>query len=254
MDAAPRLPAGFRLVALDAVGSTNDEAKRLARAGAGHGTLVWAREQTAGRGRTGRTWSSPRGNLYVSLVLRPQVPPARVAELSFVGVVALGDAVAGLLPNVRPQYKWPNDLLIEGEKVAGLLLETESAGSEAVDWAVLGLGVNVASHPAGTPYPATSLEAVAGRPLALDPLLEALAGHFARWLERWRRDGFASVREAWKARARGIGGALTVRLPDRELSGRFIDLDPHGRLVLGHADGTTQLISAGDVFFGGASA
>jgi BirA family transcriptional regulator, biotin operon repressor / biotin---[acetyl-CoA-carboxylase] ligase len=243
---AVQLPGGYRLIALDSVGSTNDEAKRLARGGADHGTLIWAREQTAGRGRGGRVWASPRGNLYLSLVLKLGLPAAQIAELSYVSVVALGEALRPFLPPMAVlSYKWPNDLLLDGRKVAGILLETETAA----DWAVLGTGVNVASHPDDATYPATDLASTGTVP-PLQTLLEAFMAHLDGWIWRWREAGMAPVRAAWLAHARGLGEPITVRLPDAQITGRFADLDPDGRLVLIRADGGTQLIAAGDVFFG----
>lgn len=243
------MQAGFSLLALESVGSTSDEAKRLARQGAAHGTVVWAREQTAGRGRAGRNWASPPGNLYLSIILRPGLAPAAMPELGFVAAVALAEAVVQCT-GLEPQCKWPNDLLIDGAKTAGLLLETETAGDGRVDWAVLGIGVNVESHPTDTPYPATDLAAAAGRKVDLRGLLDAVLARLAIRFAAWQRDGFAAIRSAWIARARGIGERIVVRLPQSEVSGRFIDLDPQGRLVLALDDGAQRSISAGEVFFG----
>ncbi|HEY0521750.1 MAG TPA: biotin--[acetyl-CoA-carboxylase] ligase, partial [Stellaceae bacterium] len=123
----PRLPPSFRLLSYDRLGSTNDEAKRLARDdGAAHGTVVWALEQTQGHGRTGRVWASPPGNLYCSTVLRPDCPAARAAEIGFVAALAVGDALTPLLPgSARLGYKWPNDVLVGGRKVSGILAEAQ---------------------------------------------------------------------------------------------------------------------------------
>src|SRR5437588_611372 len=147
MTAGVVLPPAYGLVALDSIGSTNEEAKRLARAGAADKTLVWARTQTAGRGRGGRSWVSPAGNLYLSLILRETCPPARAAELGFAAAVALAAALDRLAPGLDLAFKWPNDVLLGGRKLAGILIEAESAAA-AVDWLVLGLGVNVRPAPA----------------------------------------------------------------------------------------------------------
>src|SRR5512146_93191 len=144
MEAAPTLPEGFRLHRYKTLGSTNDEAKALARAGAPDGTIVWAGEQTAGRGRRGRVWRSPPGNLYVSVVLRPDATPARAAQLGFVAALGLGDALRRLAgPALNLRYKWPNDVLANGRKLAGILLESETSTKVRVDFVVLGLGVNI---------------------------------------------------------------------------------------------------------------
>lgn len=248
MSEKPRLPEGYRLVALDTVGSTNDEAKRLARNGAPAGTVVWTKEQTAGRGRRGRNWTSPPGNLYLSLLLRPGGTAARAAQLGFVAAVALGDALLDVArPGLRLAYKWPNDLLADGRKLAGILLESETSGGEAVDFAVIGIGVNIASKPEGTEYPATSLagEGIAG--VSPADLLTALLRHFDEWQHRWQRDGFAPLRAAWLARAAGLGKDIRVRLERMTLFGRFLDLDDDGALLLETAEGRRR-IAAGEVF------
>lgn len=250
MGESVRLPPAYRLVALNAIGSTNDEAKRLAREGAEDGTLVWAREQTGGRGRGGRGWVSPPGNLYISLVLRPECPAAQAAQLSFVAALGAGGALGAVLPPlVDLQYKWPNDVLLNGRKVAGILLEGESSGGAGFDWLVLGIGINVESHPAEAMYPATSLRAEGATEATVETMLEGFARHFQSWVSRWLDEGFAPVREAWRERARGLGEAIRVRLPDTEASGTFLDLEPDGALLLGLADGTRQRIAAGDVYF-----
>ncbi|MGQ0664295.1 MAG: biotin--[acetyl-CoA-carboxylase] ligase [Pseudomonadota bacterium] len=252
MTAAPRLPPAYRLIARAALDSTNEEAKRLARAGAEDGTLVWAREQSAGRGRSGRRWVSPPGNLYCSLVLRPDCPPAAAAQLSFVAALGVGGGLGAIIPPlIELRYKWPNDVLLNGRKAAGILIEAEPAqGGERLDWMVLGVGVNVASHPEGTDFPATSLAFEAGIPFRCEDVLEAFARHFQSWVNRWLEEGFAPVRREWTKRAKGIGEKITVRLARERLSGTFVDLDADGALLLEPARGPRRRIAAGDVFFG----
>ena len=244
----PRLPRGYRLVFRDTIGSTNDEAKRIARNGAPMGTVVWALEQTAGRGRRGRVWVSPRGNLYASLILRPDCLVDRAAQLGFVAALAIGGALRAILPTVeRLAYKWPNDVLIRGRKLAGVLLELETTAEKA-DFVVLGVGVNLGASPIDTEYPATS---VAGEGLGAIPpelMLENFAVHFQFWEARWRREGFAPVRAAWlAAAATSRGEPIRVRLDSTILQGRFLDLDESGALLLDSA-GEHRYIAAGEVF------
>jgi len=256
-DAAPALPEGFYLRHYALVGSTNDAAKTLARAGAPEGTLVWADEQTAGRGRRGRTWLSPPGNLYLSLVLRPEGAPARAAQLGFVAALGLGDALQPLVlgdtpasrggPALQLRYKWPNDLLANGKKLAGILLESENAASERVDFVVVGIGVNIVHAPGDVEFPATSLAAEGVSGLTPAALLEGFATHFSDWARRWREEGFAPVRAAWLEMASGLGERVRVRLARDTLFGRFRDLDDDGALVLDVADGRRR-ITAGEVF------
>ncbi len=244
----PQLPAGYRLISRESVGSTNDEAKLLARAGAGEGTLVWALEQTAGRGRRGRAWASPRGNLYLSLIVRPACPLDRAAQLGFVAALALGDALGATVPGLgRLACKWPNDVLLGSRKIAGILLESETGEGGNLAFVVVGIGVNLVSAPSAVEFPAVSIVAAGHRPPEPAVLLAAFARHFESWLRRWREAGFAPLRQAWRARAVGLGEPIRVRLEDATLHGRFADLDQQGALLLDTAAGRRQ-ISAGDVF------
>ena len=244
----PALPPGYRLFRFDTVGSTNDEAKALARAGAAEGAVVWARQQTAGRGRRGRAWTSPPGNLYLSLVMRPAGRPAAAAQLGFVAALGLGEALAALTGGGLPiRYKWPNDLLVDGRKIAGILLESEIAASGTVEFVVVGVGVNLVSKPDGVEYPATSLAEAGNAGIAPSLLLQAFVRHFDDWVRRWRAQGFGPVRSAWLARASGLGEPIRVRLDRATLAGRFLDLDPEGALLLDAAGGCRR-IAAGEVF------
>jgi len=249
MTDAPRLPHGYRALVLDAVGSTNALALDKAREGEPSGLWIVAGRQTAGRGRQGRPWASEPGNLFSTLMLRDPAPPERVGELPLVVALAVHDAIADVLPPpARPslEIKWPNDVLYGGAKISGILIEGAALPEGGV--VVVGIGVNCASHPDGTPYPATHLDA-AGYPTEPLALFECLAARLAARLAEWRDLGFASIRDAWLKRARGLGAPITVRLPDRTVAGRFEGLDASGRLMLLTDEGSRQLISAGDVFF-----
>jgi BirA family biotin operon repressor/biotin-[acetyl-CoA-carboxylase] ligase len=249
---APALPEFFRLHAHETIGSTMEECRRLAGEGAPEGSLVWAGEQTEGRGRRGRGWASPPGNLYLSLLLRPDLPPADGAKLGFVAALAMGGALAALLPDgdERVRLKWPNDLLIDGAKTAGILLEGQPGPGGRLSWVILGVGVNVGSYPSDTPYPATSLQA-AGGPSDLALLLAGFAERFPECYDSFRRQGFGPIRAAWMSRAAGIGQAIVVRLEQETVTGRFSTLDEEGRLWLEFADGSRRSFTAGDVFFPG---
>ncbi|MFL6861495.1 MAG: biotin--[acetyl-CoA-carboxylase] ligase [Allosphingosinicella sp.] len=224
--------------AVGETGSTNDDLAALARAGAPEGSWLRADLQTGGKGRQGRAWVSPPGNLHASTLvrLRPGDPPA--PSLALVGAVALHEAVKAFAPDSPVQIKWPNDLIAGGAKLAGILLEREG---EAV---IAGFGVNLAHHPADTPRPATSLAALAGAAPEPAAFLDPLADAFARWLARWRGEGIAPIRAAWLAAAHPIGSALSTS----EGEGLFEGLDETGALRLRLADGTTRIIHAGDVF------
>ena len=241
------LPSPFRLIAYETIGSTNDEAKRLAHEGAAEGLVVCAERQTAGRGRRGRTWVSPSGNLYASTLLRPNCRAATAAQLGFVAALGIAGAIVELAPRVALSCKWPNDLLASGRKVSGILLETEMVAGERPDFVVLGIGVNLASAPRDTPYPATSLANEGAPGIAPLAMLAAFIRHFAEWLILWRSEGFVPIREAWLARATGLGEPIQVRLERDTLDGRFLDLDGDGALLLGMPGGSRR-IAAGEVF------
>lgn len=217
-------------------GSTNDDVAALARDGAAEGFWLRAGRQTGGRGRQGRAWSSPPGNLYASTLvrIRPGDPPA--PTLALVAAVALHEAASLYAPGIR--IKWPNDLLAGGAKLSGILLE------RADDAVVIGFGVNLAHHPTDIERPATSVAALAGAAPEPGTFLEALADIFARRLDRWRGGGVAPVRQAWLAAAHPIGTALTAAGED----GLFDGLDESGALRLRLADGTLRIVHAGDVF------
>ena len=228
---------GFEIRTYASLGSTNDEARRLAREGAAEGTVVTALEQSAGRGRHGRAWASPPGNLYLSLLLRPNLPPGRLGELAFLAGLAVAEAVAALLPAGRAvTLKWPNDVLVDGAKIAGILIEQEAEA------AVIGIGLNVAHSPSDTPYPATSL-AAAGAGTAVAAARACLLDRLAAALARWRGEGFAPIRSAWLARAHPLGTALSVRLPEGAITGRFAGLDPTGALLIETAAGPRRITS-----------
>ena len=220
---------------------------RLAREGDPGPLWVVARSQTGGRGRQGRGWTSPPGNLYASLLLIDPAPPARAPQLGFVAGVALARAVRGLLGgDPRLLLKWPNDLLHDGAKLSGMLLEgaTLPDGRFAC---VIGFGVNCRSHPEGLAYAATDLAAI-GSPCGPADVLEALSGGMVHWLDRWQAgDGFAAVRDAWMREAMAPGSPLRVVTAGRTLEGRFAGLDGAGRLRLA-TDAGENLVEAGDVF------
>ena len=244
-----RLPAAYRLVLYDTVDSTNDEAKRLARAAAEEGTLVWAIEQTAGRGRRGHTWASPPGNLYASLILRPRCPIDQAAQLGFIAALAVGATLGSILKKRLDglSYKWPNDVLLRGRKIAGILLESELGEGGSLEFVVVGVGINLVSSPRNAEFPATSIAEEDLGTVSPGAALEEFAGHFWAWEERWREEGFAPVRRAWRTHAAALGEPIRVRLEPATLHGRFLDIDQHGALLLESA-GEIRHISAGEIF------
>lgn len=246
-----RLPSVYNLISLDNCQSTNLEARVRAQTGeaaAPDGTLIWSKQQTARRGRLGRTWDSPDGNLYLSLILRPEVPLMEAAQLGFVTAVALFDALGNISePGHQIHLKWPNDVLLQEKKVAGILLESEAGCNDIPNWIIVGLGVNVAHFPNNTAFPATSLLAE-NWSVSVESTLEAFARSFQNWTNNWIEYGFEKVRRTWLNRALGLGKVIEVRLENETITGTFKDIDRVGALVLDQG-GIERNISAGDMYF-----
>ncbi len=228
----------FRIVDLAETGSTNDWiAERPEDA-------LWVRadRQTAGRGRRARAWTSEVGNLFTSTFVAPQAGEGPAQQLSFVTANALLDTVARWVPRERLSLKWPNDLLLDGVKVAGILLEGHAQG------VIIGIGVNLAHFPEGTERPATSLAAAGITPPPAREACETLAEAFAAHRRRWREEGFAATRDDWLAAAAGLGKPIVARLGNADLAGTFEGLAADGALLLRLQDGTLRPIHAGEVF------
>lgn len=240
------LPAPFSHIRLDSVGSTNDEARRLALSGAAADLLVVsAIDQSNGRGRRARPWVSPPGNLHCSTLIRLDGDLGRAAQLGFAAAVALVDAFRALVPQASFTCKWPNDVLAHGRKCCGMLLEPVRT-----EWLIVGIGVDVVAvpPPGELVYPVATLAECGFAGSDMD-VLAAFAEAFGPLVNEWRRDGFAPIREAWLHRARGLGEPIVVRLEGETLTGLFAGLDAEGALLLDQASQGLRRILAGDVYF-----
>ena len=244
-------PAPVRL--LEETDSTNAEARRLAEAGESGPLWVVARRQTAGRGRRGREWIDQSGNLSATLLTTLRRSPAEAAQLTFVAALAVADLVDAFVPPSLVTIKWPNDILLAGDKVSGILIESGAHANGSL-WLAVGIGINLARTPSGTDRPATALADHLRGDVTAVPTVEVaaatLARTFAVWMARWESLGFQPVLDAWTARAAGLDGPAVARLGHETLGGRAEGLAPDGSLRLRLADGSLRLISAGDVFFG----
>ncbi|MGV1014909.1 MAG: biotin--[acetyl-CoA-carboxylase] ligase [Methyloceanibacter sp.] len=242
----PKMPAGYRLLKLESIDSTNAEARRRAESGEPGPLWIWSARQSLGRGRGGRHWTSLYGNLFASLLIRVNVPLQTASQLALVAGVIAFETIAKLITyegRAELLLKWPNDILLAEEKLAGMLLEN-------VDNAVvIGTGINLARHPEDLPQPATSL-AAHGVTLTPAEVLEHLAETTHDWLSRWGEgSGFSTIRRAWLDRAGPTGRPLLVQVNGDEMEGEYAGLDSDGALRFRTAGGIERRIMAGDVFF-----
>lgn len=251
------LPAGYRLIEKELTGSTNADCLQAAVEGEPGGLWIRARTQTAGRGSRGRNWVSDPGNLFASLLLDVPADAKNLATLTFVTSLAVADSVDVMTAELAARHierpgvslKWPNDVLLEGRKLAGILLESHRIGDRSV--VIIGIGVNCVSHPSETNYPATSLRK-AGFELGAAQVLEALAGQFHKRMAQWDWGrGFASIRADWLVRAAGVGEEIETRIGGETKRGVFETIDETGLLILRAASGGRQEISVADIFLQG---
>lgn len=241
---------------LEQIDSTNAEARRRAEAGEAGPLWIAARRQTAGRGRRGRAWDSRDGNLAATLLLTLNRSPAEAAQLTFVAALAVADLLDRYVPPALVSIKWPNDVLLDGRKSSGVLIESGASAGGGL-WLAVGIGVNLAHSPDGTERPSTCIAEHLRHDVAAAPSMEegarGLAQAFDVWLERWTQRGFQPVRDAWIARTPGLFGPCTARLSHETLSGIADGVEADGALRLKLPDGALRIISAGDVFFGEAA-
>lgn len=249
MTQIPQLPLGMSLAAYESVTSTNDEAKFLAvKNNASEGTVVWAKEQTAGRGRLTRHWISPPGNLYSSTIFRPSTSLAVAAQIAFLPALAVGEMLELLTPNSNFSFKWPNDVLLNRKKISGILLESGEWANTDSMWLVAGCGINLIHSPTEAQFPSTSIFKETSICIPLEEALSVYSRFLFDWYKRWKKDGFSVVREAWLQKADGIKRDLIVELGGQLLRGYFADLDSRGALKLETKNGV-RLIESGDVYF-----
>lgn len=261
------LAAGYRLFPFDTVGSTSDEALAAARGGDSGGVWFAALQQTAGRGRRGRPWATPRGNLAASVFVVTTATAARAATVGFVGGLALHEALSKTAPELevhmamgeasgprsRFALKWPNDLIAEdGGKVAGILLQSVSLADGRMG-IVAGIGVNIVSAPEGLPVTAASLNQLGARVTA-ETLFAELAEAWVGLERLWNNgSGLDAIRALWLDRAAGVGGPVAVKTDAGVTRGVFETIDDEGCLVIRARDGSAQKVTAGEVHFGAAA-
>lgn len=245
---ALRLPPGYAATHFETIGSTNDVAKAGAREGAVDGSVFWSGHQSAGRGTHGREWATAPGNLAVSIVKRPRLPLSFAPQAALVTALAVAEALPKLgVEATRIRLKWPNDVLVDGAKVSGILLEGEADGP-STRWLVIGTGLNLAHHPDETRHPATNLSAL-GLTVSAEHALAAYLEGFDRWWGRWRRYDFQVIGTAWAARTlHKPGDWLTITQGVSALKARYQGIAPDGALVVLGEDGLEKRIVSGEIF------
>ena len=249
MDLVSELPKGYQLNHLAEVDSTNEEARRMAAQHQTVPTWIIADRQTAGRGRRGRVWDSPIGNLMTTLYLPLAFDAVKAGQIAFIAGLALESTVGALVgQDAAVSLKWPNDVLINGKKASGILLES-AVRDNKLDWVAVGLGLNLVHHPEDTPYRATNLQAEGAGQISNLHALSLLAANFDAFFQQWQNGGFEPILRAWRQVAHGLGGPIVARLEKHEIEGIFLGIDAKGALLLKDAAGETHTIDAGDIFF-----
>ncbi|MCA3280959.1 MAG: biotin--[acetyl-CoA-carboxylase] ligase [Roseomonas sp.] len=237
----------FRLECHEVLESTSSLVKQRAEAGEAEGFAVQALRQSAGRGRQGRGWNSPAGNLYLSVLLRPDVPLREAPQWSFVAAVALAKTLMTLLlETAQPSLKWPNDVLLRGGKLAGILVETGITTDHALDWICIGIGVNITNKPSLPDRATACLAEYLPNPPKPQALATALLHNLTHWHETRLRQGFDPIRDAWLRHGPTIGASVSVKRDGALMEGTFAGLSPEGGLLLAK-DNEVQLILAGEV-------
>lgn len=237
----------WKVEVFDSLPTTQDVAIACAEGGAAEGAVIQAMIQIGGRGRHGNQWVSPLGNLYMSVLLRPKCSPDLAGQISFVIGLALSAAMDPYVgPNHKKTLKWPNDILIDGKKCAGILLESSLSQDGLVESLIVGMGVNIHAPPEDR----IGLQQVAGeKRLAVHRFRDEILAHIAEHYEGWKGAGFEPVRRSWLKQAHGLNHKISARLPDRTEKGIFRDIGPDGALIL-DVGGLPVQIRSGEVFFG----
>ncbi len=238
----------MRIITLTETGSTNAEARRWAESGDLGPLCIRAERQTDGRGRRGRAWLSYEGNLYASVLLPVNIEPRNLGWLSFLTAVTVHDCLGFFMGGQKPDLKWPNDVLVKGRKICGILLETGQTDGRS--WCIIGIGINIEAHPDLPDYQATSIaQHVQHDPPSAHKILEVLLNQFNHAYKQLQKLGFPALRSAWLRRSSGIPGPVTVNLMQETFSGYAEDLGEQGELKVRLPDGTIRNVYAGEVYF-----
>lgn len=234
------IPEGFHIHHYKEVSSTNEEALDLIERGISNETVIIADKQTEGRGRTGKSWVSPEGNFYASLIINQETDVSKLTELTFVTALAVGNTLLSFISDSNVQHKWPNDILIDDKKISGILLEKKSNSN----WLIIGIGINI-NH---APLPGTTCISNYGESVSNIDLLKKLIINFNKLRKQWLFDGFYAIREMWLKKVFKMNEQISVKLADKLYEGIFADIDKSGKLVLQQKDGSLIYFDAGELF------
>ena len=229
--------------------STNEIAADYARENKASPIWIIAGSQSGGKGRKGRTWVSERGNLYASLLFRPAIKPADMNALPFLIALAVRDTLVNLeAPPADVQCKWPNDILLNGQKISGILIESSTRSSDALDYVIVGIGINLRHSPRDALFPATSLEQSLDRHVSVDKALKYLSRNVKDRLDAWDTKNFESIRSEWTGTAWGLGESRKINTANEAFAGKLVGLDAQGALLVQLSDGSSRQILAADIF------
>ncbi|AIL65958.1 Bifunctional protein BirA [Rickettsiales bacterium Ac37b] len=243
----------YNLLIFDEIDSTSAEARRLIEADVDGEFVIWAKSQTSGKGKVGRYWHSPQGNLYLSMLLKPMIEAQYASQLSYVVALAVGDAIKSFISvDDQVKYKWPNDIFLNGKKCAGILLESGTkVNNNILDFLIIGIGINVSEYPPNINpnYDATSLQAE-NIVCELHTLLDQVMKNFLYWISVWRKDGFNKIGHKWLENSMEFGKVITVSIGQDRVSGIFDKLTDNGCIRLILAGGQECFVSSGEVLYG----
>ena len=242
-----RLKKPFNLKYFDSVESTNDAAASFASRGCKPWTIVCANEQKKGKGRLGRKWISKKGNIFFSIILKPDLKVNYTPQLNFVASLAIYDTLRPFLPReVAFNFKWPNDLLLNEKKFCGILIETSFIG-DTLDWLVLGIGINVLSFPKGTIFPATSLKEMGCKDFSDESFLQRFLENFKKYFVSWEVEGFNRVKRAWLKKAYRLNKNISLNINSKKIIGKFIGIDNSGQIILKLNTEKKKIFNVGDI-------
>jgi BirA family biotin operon repressor/biotin-[acetyl-CoA-carboxylase] ligase len=243
----------YNLLIYEEIDSTNSEALRLAKAGVDGKFVIWAQSQTQGRGRNGRSWASEKDNLFTSILLSPDCKSEALPQLSFVTAIAVYDALANILKKHKStatlSLKWPNDILINDCKVAGILLESINVKAVKRNYLVVGIGININNAPLIEGRKITCLKDVIGEELDSSYIFDKVLAYFDMYYKKWQSQGFIDIRKNWLKKAHNINNVVTIDSGSNRVSGIFKDIDFSGAIRIKLACGRIYSLHAGEVFF-----